>query len=248
MASGDQRLRNTVLTQMPSEEFQQLQPHLEPIDLVMASELALRGEPLEHVVFLISGIASMLVESLDGRSVEVGITGRESMVGLPIIAGIDEQLSFDVVVQIPGQGLQVPARTMVSLLPSLPSLREILIRRLAVQSLFLAQNAGCNRLHSVEQRLSRWLSIVRDRLETDVIHITHDFLSRMVGTDRASVTTAVAQLDKLGILERRHRLRGSLTIKSREKLEQHSCECYGLFRRFNRQLGLIPESNRPMVA
>jgi CRP-like cAMP-binding protein len=209
----------------------------------MDSELALRGEPLDHVVFLNSGIASMLVEGLDGRSVEVGVTGRESMVGLPIIAGIDEQLSFDIVVQIPGQGFQVPVRTMISLLPSLPKLREILIRRLAIRSLFLAQNAGCNRLHSVEQRLSRWLAIVRDRLDTDVIHITHDFLSRMVGTDRASITTAVAQLDRLGSLERRPGERGSLTVKSRDKLEQQSCECYGLFRQFNRELGLLNEFN-----
>jgi CRP-like cAMP-binding protein len=242
MKPRNQSLRNTVLAQMPSEEFQQLQPHLEPIDLEMASELALRGEPLDQVVFLNSGIASMLVESSEGRSVEVGITGRESMVGLPIIAGIDEQLSFDVVIQIPGQGLQLPVQTMVSLLPSLPALREILVRRLAIRSLFLAQNAGCNRLHNVEQRLSRWLAIVRDRLDTDVIHITHDFLSRMVGTDRASITTAIAQLDGLGILERRPGARGFLTLKNRDKLEQQSCECYQLFQQFNRELGLLTES------
>jgi len=241
MATTDQSGRNTIFAQMSSDEFRTLQPHLEPIVLEMATELAIRGEPLDHVVFVTSGIASMLVESTDGRSIEVGLTGRESIVGLPIVAALGE-LSFNVVVQVPGEGFKVAAPTMVSLLPSLPALREILIRRLAIRSLFLAQNAGCNRLHTVEQRLSRWLAIVRDRLDTDVIHITHDFLSRMVGTDRASVTTAVAQLHGLGILERRPGIRGFLTLKDRDKLERHSCECYGLYKQFNRELGLVHES------
>jgi len=179
MASLNQSVRNTILAQMSSDEFQKLQPHLEPIALEMATELALRDTPLDYVIFVSSGIASM---------------------------------------------------------------REILIRRLAIRSLFLAQNAGCNRLHNVQQRLSRWLAIVRDRLDTNVVHITHDFLSRMVGTDRASITTALAQLEGLGILERPPGIRGSLTLKNRDRLEQHSCECYQLYKRFNRELGLLSET------
>jgi CRP-like cAMP-binding protein len=124
---------------------------------------------------------------------------------------------------------------MKQLLPEMPELRRLLLRRLAIRSIALAQNAACNRLHNVKQRLARWLLLTHDRLDSNLIRTTHDFLSRMVGTDRPSVTLALAELEREGIIQPS---RGSILIENRRKLEQRSCECYSLFRRFNSELGL----------
>jgi len=120
-------------------------------------------------------------------------------------------------------------------LASSPELSRLLLRRLAIRSVQLAQNAACNRLHDAKQRLARWLLLIHDRLDSDVIRTTHDFLSKMVGTNRPTVTLAVKDIEQDGILERS---RPSISIKDRAKLEQQSCECYQVFKAFNSELGL----------
>lgn len=176
----------------------------------------------------------MIIETSDGRSVEVGLAGREDMIGLPLAAGLDE-FTFSMVVRVPGDGFRVQGDTMKQLLPELPELRRLLLRRLAIRSIALAQNAACNRLHNVKQRLARWLLLTHDRLDSDLVRTTHDFLSRMVGSDRPSVTLALAQLEREGMIQPS---RGSILIENRHKLEQSACECYNIFRRFNPELGL----------
>lgn len=227
-------VRNTLLLQIPDTEFQTIEPYLEHIEFSNADRLECEGSRIESVYFLNGGIGSMIIETSDGRSVEVGLAGREDMVGLPLAAGLDE-FTFSVVVRVPGDGFRVPGDTLKELLPELPELRRLLLRRLAIRSIALAQNAACNRLHNVKQRLARWLLLTHDRLDSNLIRTTHDFLSRMVGTDRPSVTLALAELEREGIIQPS---RGSILIENRRKLEQRSCECYSLFRRFNPELGL----------
>jgi len=228
-------VRNTLLLQIPDSEFRTLKPHLENVQFSNADRLESEGSRIEAVYFLNGGIGSMIIETSDGRSVEVGLAGREDMIGLPLAAGLDE-FTFSVVVRVPGDGYRVQGDAMKQILPELPELRRLLLRRLAIRSVTLAQNAACNRLHIVKQRLARWLLLTHDRLDSNLIHTTHDFLSRMVGTDRPSVTLALAELERDGIIRPS---RGSIVIENRRKLEQHSCECYGLFRRFNSELGLM---------
>lgn len=227
-------VRNTLLLQIPEDEFRIVTPHLELMEFDDGDRLEREGARIESVYFLNGGIGSMVIETPDGRSVEVGLAGREDMIGLPLAAGLDE-FTFSVVVRVPGDGFRVLGDDIKELLPSLPELNRLLLRRLAIRSVALAQNAACNRLHNVRQRLARWLLLTHDRLDSDLIRTTHDFLSRMVGTDRPSVTLALAELERERIIEPS---RGSILIENRRKLEERSCECYSLFRRFNPELGL----------
>lgn len=233
-AAAGKPIRNTLLLQIPDGEFRTIQPHLEEVHFSNADRLESEGSRIEAVYFLNDGIGSMIIETSDGRSVEVGLSGREDMIGLPLAAGLDE-FTFTVIVRVPGHGFRVPTDIMKHLLPQLPELRRLLLRRLAIRSMALAQNAACNRLHIVKQRLARWLLLTHDRLDSNLIRTTHDFLSRMVGTDRPSVTLALAELEREGIIQPS---RGSIVIENRHKLELRSCECYSLFRRFNPELGL----------
>lgn len=227
-------VRNTLLLQIPEDEFRTILPHLELVEFSNTDRLEREGTRIEAVYFLNGGIGSMIIETSDGRMVEVGLAGREDMIGLPLATGLDE-FTFSVVVRVPGDGFRVQGDAMKQLLPEMPELRRLLLRRLAIRSIALAQNAACNRLHNVKQRLARWLLLTHDRLDSNLIRTTHDFLSRMVGTDRPSVTLALAELEREGIIQPS---RGSILIENRRKLEQRSCECYSLFRRFNSELGL----------
>lgn len=227
-------MRNTILLRLPPNEFEVIQPYLKFTPFTFATCLQREHESIDAVYFMNSGIASMLVETDDGRSVEVGISGREDMIGLPLAAGLDN-FPHNVIVQVPGDGFQVDSETMKRVMGSLPELRRILIRQLGIRSLQFAQNAACNRLHNVRQRLARWLLVAHDRLDSDVINITHDFLSKMIGTDRPTVSVAVAELERDGIVARS---RGSIQIVNRHRLEQQSCQCYAALKQFNAELGL----------
>jgi CRP-like cAMP-binding protein len=227
-------VRNILLRRIPAAEFRALEAHLEPVELRIGDRLEPSGHRIDSVYFLNSGIGSMVIETSDGRSVEVGLVGYEDMIGLPLAAGLDE-FAYTVIVQVPGDGFRLSGDTLKQLLPRLPELRRLLLRRLAIRSVELAQNAACNRLHNIKQRLARWLLLTHDRLDSDLIRTTHDILSRLVGTDRPTVTLAMAEFEREGILRPG---RGSILIENRRKLEQNSCECYSLFQRFNSELGL----------
>lgn len=224
---------NVLLQQIPQSEFLKIKPHLQPTKLEIANRLEEEGTPLTAVYFLNGGIASMIVETSDGRSVEVGVAGREDMVGLALAGGLTE-FTYTVVVQAPSDGFRVDAEVMKRLLPSMPELTHLLLRRLAIRSLEVAQNAACNRLHPVGQRLARWLLLTRDRINSDVIATTHDFLAKMVGTDRATVSLALEELERDQILRRR---RGSVAIVDRLRLQRQACECYAVVSRLNAELG-----------
>jgi len=156
------------------------------------------------------------------------------MIGLPAVGGLYE-LTYSVVIQTSGDGFLVPIATAKRVLPSLPGLTRMLLRRLAIQSIEQAQNTACNRLHNLTQRLARWLLSTHDRLPTDQIVTTHDFLSKMIGTDRATASLAIAEFERKGVLRRG---RGSITITDRHKLQAQSCECYEIVSQFNSELGL----------
>ena len=229
---GDQDVHNLVLRRIPEIEFQTLRPHLQFVSLKNGAILEVQGEKIESAYFMNQGIASMIVETSDGKSVEVGVAGREGMVGLEIAADFDD-FAHQVVVQVPGSAFKIQSRRLRELLPALPELTHILLRHLAMRGLEFAQGAACNRLHETRQRLARWLLMTHDRLGTDLISTTHDFLSRMVGTDRPTVSVVLAELERHGIV---HCGRASILISDRAGLEQHSCECYPLFKRFYRGL------------
>lgn len=227
-------VRNAVLSGIPDNEFLTIQPHLDFVTLPQAYELGREGDLVRTVYFLNEGIAAMIVETNDARSVEVGMAGREEMIGLPISGGLDD-FTYNVVIHAAGSGFRMPADAVKRLLPTLPEFQRQLTRRLAIRAVKLAQNTACNRLHNVKERLSMWLLLTHDRLDGDVVVTTHDFLSKLVGTDRATVTLTLAQLERQGAIRQ---TRGALTVLDRRKLRESACECYAVYYRFNAEFGL----------
>ena len=192
-------VRNGILLRIPLAEFDALKSHLEYVPLSVGTTLERQYTPIHAVYFINQGIVSKIVEMADGRSVEVGIAGREQMTGLQLAVGL-ETLTHNLVVQVPGEGFRVAAKTIKWALKALPELTSILTRRLGIQSVQFERNAACNRLHGIKQRLARFLLLTFDRIDSEVFHTTHDFLAIMVGCDRPSISIALADLQSSGTI------------------------------------------------
>lgn len=231
---GGGAVQNIVLCSLPDKEYKLLRPHLEPVDLPQYRVLEEPGEKIEFTYFLDDGLASLVALSRDGRSVEVGIVGKEGMVGMPLIAGLRQGI-FRAIMQMSGNGVRVPAEVFQDVLPSAPVLRAELSRFALMHSMQVAQIAACNRLHEVEQRLARWLLMCQDRFDSPSLPLTHEFLAQMLGTGRPSVSLAAGSLENAGLIQN---LRGSVRILNRKRLEETACECYGVIQHFNGNLGL----------
>jgi len=225
---------NALLTRIPDSEFDAIKPHLQFAVFNVGEYLERAGGPISAAYFPNRGICSLLIETSGARSVEVGLAGCEEVIGLTLVGGVD-RLPYNVVVQVPGEGFRVVSSTMKRIFALMPEFTRMLVRHLSIHAVEESQNTACNRLHSLEQRLARCLLMLHDRLDTDDINTTHDFLSKMIGADRTSVSLAVGNFEERGML-RRHR--GFINVRSRQRLEKESCECYQVFKAFNPELGL----------
>jgi CRP-like cAMP-binding protein len=192
------------------------------------------GEKIHYGYFLDEGMTSLVIDSSDGRSVEVGLVGREGMVGTSLTAGL-KRGSFRAIMQIPGNGLRIASELLEDMLPSCPVLREQLNRYTLMHGLQVGQVAACNRLHEIDKRLARWLLMCQDRVDSELLHLTHEFLAQMLGTGRPSVTLAAGVLEKARLIEN---ARGTVRILDRKQLESAACECYRAIQNFNGGLGL----------
>ena len=227
-------LSNTILLSIPDGEFGAIRPHLQFLDLPQGKRLHEPNRKLEYAYFLNSGMISLVITSSKQQSVEVGVVGSEGFTPLQIVAGLRRNPHL-AIMQITGEGFRIPASSLMKLLPSSPVLEKSLTRYAAIHGLQVAQTAGCNRLHDLEQRLSRWLLLTQDRVGSGLLRITHDFLATMLGTDRPSVSLAAGGLQRKRIIEYTH---GAVKILNRKKLEGSSCECYGIIRQFNGELAM----------
>jgi CRP-like cAMP-binding protein len=224
----NRRVENKILLAIPDDEFRAIRPHLESMELASHRVLHEAHEVLQDVYFPNDGLLSLVVVLADGKTVEAGIVGKEGLVGIPAIAGLSRSPLREVV-QIAGDGLRIPAATLRELLATTPGLHRELERFSVVLGLQVAQTAACNRLHEVEKRLARWLLMAQDRVRSELLPITHDFLATMLGTDRPSVSLVAGVLQKAGMIEYS---RGSVKILNRAELEKAACECYGVIRRY----------------
>jgi CRP-like cAMP-binding protein len=225
---------NLILLSISNGDFGALRPHLEYLDLPNHRVLHECGARLEFAHFLNRGLISLVVVMKDGKTAEAGIVGNEGFIGTSAAVGLRGS-PLQAVVQITGDGFRIAVAALQNILRSAPPLQLILSRYGVVQGLQVAQTAACNRLHDIGQRLSRWLLMTQDRVDSESLPITHDFLATMLGTDRPSVTTAAGVLQKKKIIEY---TRGAVQIVSRKKLEDSACECYGIIQQYNGQLGL----------
>ena len=214
--------RNLILSRLPQAEIARLRPHLEPILLPQDKDLGLPGEKTLYGYFLEEGMASIVVTMRNGISVEVGIVGREGLVGLPILFGTG-QITTHTFMQIPGSGFRIKAQALKAEFDRSGALRTLCGRFFQSQLMQVSNSAACNRVHKIEERLARWLLLCQDRTTLTHLPLTHEFLSQMLGTGRATVSLAaeILQRSKLIVYSR-----GKVDILNRNGLEGAACECY----------------------
>jgi CRP-like cAMP-binding protein len=229
-----QSYRNRLLQLLPRDDFDGLRPLLETIALDYRLQLHDANQPLRHVYFPVTGVASLVNTMTDRSAAEVGTVGNEGLVGLPVILG-DELTPMAAYVQVPGAGLRLRADDLRSALQRSAGMRAVMLHYAHAFFDQVAQTAACNHFHSVEQRCCRWLLMTHDRVQSDQFLLTQEFLGMMLGVQRSTVNSTALKLKVDGIIDYR---RGQVTILSRTKLERRSCECYGVVKReFDRLLG-----------
>ncbi|MGA2651252.1 MAG: Crp/Fnr family transcriptional regulator [Terracidiphilus sp.] len=223
------------MASLPVEAIHLLTPHLVLVDLPRDRTLKEANQVAEGAYFLEGGICSIVATMEDGMTVEVGLIGREGFVGTAAVldTGASPNRYF---MQIPGYGFRMKAAVLRRLSDACTPLRMSLLR--GVQGLLVqtAQTAACNRVHDLQERLARWLLMCRDRVQSDQIHITQEFLATMLGTRRSSVAVAAGILHKAGIITT---TRGCVTILDHAGLAGAACECYQIVHEEYVRLGLL---------
>ncbi|MBD2039389.1 Crp/Fnr family transcriptional regulator [Microcoleus sp. FACHB-672] len=216
------RAGNQLLAALPAEEYQRLVPYLEKVELNNHQVLYNPNELIEFVYFPTQGVVSLLYAMEDGSTVEVGIVGAEGMVGIPVILGGMKTTNL-ALVQVAGYGMRLKASLLKSEFERGGVLQTLLLRYSQALLSFVSQTAACNRLHTLEERLSRWLLLVQHRLQSDELPLTQEYISQMLGTRRSGVTVAAGTLQQAGIISYK---RGKINILNQENLEATACECY----------------------
>ncbi len=225
---------NHLIELLPNADRRRLLAACEPVQFLMGETLATPDNMTRYVYFPVDGFAS-LVTLLDGKPVlEVGMVGREGMLGIHVALGV-QTAPLHALVQGAGSAWRIGASTFRSLLHGNPSLQRIADRYLYVLMAQFASSAACIRFHEIDQRLARWLLMTRDRAHSDRFRVTHEFLAYMLGVRRVGVTTAAGTLQRRGLIEYR---RGDLTVLDPVRLKRMACNCYAADRRcYNRVLG-----------
>jgi len=220
-------IQNEILLGLSQAEGQGLFSKLELVRLKVPHLLHETGDALKSLYFVNSGMISILSVFPDGKSVEVGLVGKEGIIGVPLLVGF-RTAATRAMSQIDATAFRVDGETLMALLPRLPSLQRRLQQYSQIFTMEIGHVAACNRLHEVDERLARWLLMCADRVQSNELPLTQEFLAQMLGTRRSSVTVAAGILQKAGMIAYN---RGDVKIIDRRKLEQAACECYGLMQR-----------------
>lgn len=221
---------NQLLDRLPAPAAAALRPHLQPAALELRDILHEPLVPVEYVYFPTRGLVSALALMEDGTGIEVGMIGTEGAVGLPALFGV-ERTPARSLVQLPGAALRVRTAVLREQMDRQPTLRDPLLRYAGAFHWQLAQVAACNGLHSVGQRICRWLLATRDHAASDEFPVTHEFLAFMLGVRRSSVSEVARPLQQAGCIDYR---RGRLRVLDRKGLERGCCECYRRIREIHR--------------
>ena len=219
--------KNELLAALSSVELKRLRPDLEEVRMPLGEVVYESGRPLEHVYFPTDSIVSLLYVLENGASAEIAVVGHEGVVGVSIFMG-GETTPSRAVVQSAGSAFRMPAARVQQEFRRGGTLQHLMLRY--TQSLItqMAQTAVCNRHHSVDQQLCRWLLLSIDRLSDPQITMTQELIANMLGVRREGVTEAAGKLQKAGVIRYR---RGHIQVLDRPKLESMSCECYQVVRR-----------------
>ena len=226
MAQPHAAEKNRLLGALVSAEQAQIGAHLEPVCLHAHEVLAYPDEPLAHVYFPCDAVVTLLVPMEDGAAVEGATIGNEGLVGLGVFLG-DAAPNEEMVVQIPGEAVRMRAADFRRAVACSVQMQTQLQRYTLALLNQLGRTAGCNRLHTVEERCARWLMMSRDRVGRDTFPLTHESLAGTLGVRRASVTEAAGTFQRAGIIDYH---RGCITIRDSAGLEAAACEDYQLSR------------------
>ena len=192
------------------------------VDLPLRKPLYEAGETPKYAYFITSGIASVVASMEDGSTAEVGLIGREGLVGTFHLLG-PAPVSTNCFIQLTATALRISFPELLTAFLSNEETRYRILESVQEQAISLSQLAGCNRHHENEERLSRWLLMAQDRTQSDVLHFTQEFLAMMLGARRTTVTVIAGVLQRSGLIEYE---RGKVRILSRENLEAAACDCY----------------------
>ncbi len=223
---------NRLLALLPPEDFARLQPKLEFLQLPLGWAVYESGGVEPYVYFPTDAIVSLLYVMEDGSSAEIAVVGNEGIVGISLFMG-GETTPSRAVVQSAGQGYRLRAGVLKGEFGRAGVLQHVLLRYTQALMTQMTQTAVCNRYHSVEQQLCRWLLLSLDRLPSNVLIMTQELIGNMLGVRREGVTEAAGHLQAAGLI---HYSRGKITVLDRAKLETRVCECYRVVRRETERL------------
>lgn len=219
-------VENRLLAALPRAEYERLLPKFQPIQLPRGRILYESGDAARFAYFLNSGMVSLLSTTLKGDTIEVGMVGSEGVTGIPIILGVNK-MPYRVMVQITADALRIEAAALQHEFNKGGRLQHMLLCYAHTLFTQIAQSAVCNRFHSLEERLCRWLLVSRDRVQSDTFELTQDFIAQMLGTSRSRVNPVAGRLRKAKLIRYS---RGTIKILDKQGLEKASCECYGIVR------------------
>ena len=229
--------QNHLLNALSATELKRIRRHLEPVEMILGEVVYESGRHQEYVYFPTNSIVSLLYVLENGASAEIAVVGNEGVVGISLFMG-GETTPSRAVVQSAGDAYRLPGEVMKHEFNRGGAMQHLMLRY--TQSLItqMAQTAVCNRHHSVDQQLCRWLLLSIDRLPSPEIEMTQELIANMLGVRREGVTEAAGKLQNAGVISYR---RGHIKVLNRPKLEEMSCECYDVVRRESaRLLPMVP--------
>lgn len=215
---------NELLAALPDAEWERWLPNLEPVDMPLGKVLYEAGTRLSHVYFPVTAIVSLLYVMEDGASAEIAVVGKEGLVGVSLFMG-GQSTTSRAVVQSAGEGYRLKSNLMMVEFNRAGPVLHLLLRYTQALITQMAQTAVCNRHHSLDQQLCRWLLLSLDRLPTNELVMTQELIANMLGVRREGVTEAAGRLQECGLISYR---RGHITVLDRAGLEQRTCECYAV--------------------
>lgn len=219
---GQTEQLNHLLAALPEDVYSRLAPHLRKIDLELAQVLYEPGEPVDIVYFPNQCMVSLVQVMENGATIEAGVVGNEGLVGYPVYLGGQSSASR-AIVQIAGSAIALDTLLLLAEFNRGGALQGLLLRYTQALIAQISQIAACNRFHTIEERLARWLLQSQDAIQEPTLELTQDFLSSMLGTRRASISLAASKLQQASLI---HYNRGCIEVLDRPALESAACECY----------------------
>ena len=215
-------IKNYILNALPEANFKRLLPELKSVEISHGQILYAPDEPIEYVYFPNDATVAVVAMTADGQCVESAVIGREGMAGINVLMGVDA-MPNEVIVQLGGAALQMTTAAVREEFRRGGAMQDLLLRFTHALMIQIGQTTLCNRLHSIDERLSRWLLMCRDRAASDRLKLTQEFISIMLGANRARVTLSAIALQNAGFIKY---ARGNITITDRAGLENFTCACY----------------------